>query len=78
MAHINTNGRYLKALELKDLFLRDWIWLMAAYILDVYKRQDLLRQSQNGHYTPFVSAELNKAMRMMLDSSTGDVYKRQD
>ena len=32
---------------------------------------DSLRQSQSGHYTPFVSAELNKAMKMMLDSSTG-------
>lgn len=39
--------------------------------LAIKSQVDLLRQSQNGHYTPFVSAELNKAMKMMLDSSTG-------
>lgn len=39
--------------------------------LAIKAQVDLLRQSQNGHYTPFVSAELNKAMKMMLDSSTG-------
>lgn len=39
--------------------------------LSIKAQVDLLRQSQNGHYTPFVSAELNKAMKMMLDSSTG-------
>lgn len=39
--------------------------------LAIKSQVDLLRQSQNGHYTPFVSAELNKAIKMMLDSSTG-------
>ena len=39
--------------------------------LAIKSQVDLLRQSQNVHYTPFVSAELNKAMKMMLDSSTG-------
>lgn len=39
--------------------------------LAIKSQVDLLRQSQNGHYTPFVSAELNKAMKLMLDSSTG-------
>ena len=39
--------------------------------LAIKAQVDLLRQSQMGHYTPFVSAELNKAMKMMLDSSTG-------
>ena len=34
--------------------------------LAIKSQVDLLRQSQNGHYTPFVSAELNKAMKMML------------
>lgn len=39
--------------------------------LSIKAQVDLLRQSQNGHYTPFVSTELNKALKMMLDSSTG-------
>ena len=39
--------------------------------LAIKAQVDLLRESQAGKYTPFVSAELNKAMKMMLDSSTG-------
>lgn len=39
--------------------------------LEISQQVDILRASQNGKYTPFISAELNKALKLKLDSSTG-------
>lgn len=38
--------------------------------MDVQNQVDLLRASQGGKYTPFVSAELNKALKLKLETST--------
>lgn len=38
--------------------------------MEISHQVNILRESQGGHYTPFISAELNKALKMKLDSST--------
>jgi hypothetical protein len=38
--------------------------------MDVQSQVDLLKQSQGGKYTPFISSELNKALKLKIDSST--------
>ena len=38
--------------------------------MEIAHQVNILRESQGGHYTPFISAELNKALKMKLDSST--------
>lgn len=37
--------------------------------MEVQSQVDLLKRSQNGHYAPFISAEVNKALKMKLDTS---------
>lgn len=37
--------------------------------MEVNQQVDILKASQNGHYTPFISAELNKALKLRLDTS---------
>lgn len=36
---------------------------------EVVQQINILKASQNGHYTPFISAELNKALKLRLDTS---------
>jgi hypothetical protein len=38
--------------------------------MEVMQQVDILKASQNGHYTPFISAELNKALKLRLETST--------
>lgn len=38
--------------------------------MEVQSQVDLLKRSQNGRYAPFISAEVNKALKMKLDTST--------
>ena len=38
--------------------------------LEINRQADILRASQGGKYTPFVSAELNKVLKLKLESST--------
>ena len=38
--------------------------------MEIVHQTNLLKQSQNGKYTPFVTAELNKALKLRLESST--------
>ena len=37
--------------------------------MEVMQQVDILKASQNGHYTPFISAELNKALKLRLETS---------
>lgn len=37
--------------------------------MEVNQQIDILKASQGGHYTPFISAELNKALKLRLDTS---------
>lgn len=37
--------------------------------MEVIQQINILKASQNGHYTPFISAELNKALKLRLDTS---------
>lgn len=37
--------------------------------MEVMQQVDILKSSQNGHYTPFISAELNKALKLRLETS---------
>lgn len=37
--------------------------------MEINQQVELLKASQNGHYTPFISAELNKALKLRLDTS---------
>lgn len=37
--------------------------------MEINQQVDILKASQNGHYTPFISAELNKALKLRLDTS---------
>ena len=39
--------------------------------LEINQQADILRASQGGKYTPFISAELNKVLKLKLESSTG-------
>jgi len=41
-----------------------------GFRMEISHQVNILRESQGGHYTPFISAELNKALKMKLDSST--------
>ena len=36
--------------------------------MEVNQQVEILKASQNGHYTPFISAELNKALKLRLDT----------
>ena len=38
--------------------------------MEIVNQVNILKASQNGKYTPFISAELNKALKLRLDSST--------
>lgn len=38
--------------------------------MNVMNQFEVLRRSQNGKYTPFVSAELNKVLKLSIESST--------
>lgn len=38
--------------------------------IEIQNQLDLLKRSQMGKYTPFVSAEVNKALKLKLDSTT--------
>ena len=38
--------------------------------MEVSHQVNILRESQQGKYTPFISAELNKALKLKLESST--------
>lgn len=38
--------------------------------MEISHQVNLLRDSQGGHYMPFISSELNKALKMKLESST--------
>lgn len=38
--------------------------------MDIQAQVDLLKNSQGGKYTPFISSELNKALKLKIDSST--------
>lgn len=37
--------------------------------MEVIQQIEILKTSQGGHYTPFISAELNKALKLRLDTS---------
>ena len=37
--------------------------------MEVMQQVDILKASQNGHYTPFISAELNKALKLRFETS---------
>jgi len=37
--------------------------------MEVMQQVEILKNSQNGHYTPFISAELNKALKLRLETS---------
>ena len=37
--------------------------------MEVMQQVEILKLSQNGHYTPFISAELNKALKLRLETS---------
>ena len=37
--------------------------------MEVIQQIEILKASQGGHYTPFISAELNKALKLRLDTS---------
>ena len=37
--------------------------------MEVIQQIEILKASQGGHYTPFISSELNKALKLRLDSS---------
>ena len=38
--------------------------------MEVIQQVEILKSSQNGHYTPFISAELNKALKLRLETSS--------
>ena len=38
--------------------------------MEVIQQIEILKNSQNGHYTPFISAELNKALKLRLETSS--------
>lgn len=38
--------------------------------MDIQAQVDLLKTSQGGRYTPFITAEVNKALKLKLESST--------
>lgn len=38
--------------------------------LEILQQVDILKRSQNGKYVPFISAELNKALKLRLESSS--------
>ena len=38
--------------------------------MEIVNQVNLLKASQNGKYTPFITAELNKALKLRLESST--------
>lgn len=38
--------------------------------MEISHQLDILRNSQNGKYTPFISAEVNKALKLKLEAST--------
>lgn len=37
--------------------------------MEIMQQVEILKNSQNGHYTPFISAELNKALKLRLETS---------
>ena len=38
--------------------------------MEINQQLEILKASQGGHYTPFISAEMNKALKLRLESST--------
>jgi len=55
--------------ELLDGLLSEQLTWAIEDRMEVLQQVNILKESQNGKYTPFISAELNKALKLRLDSS---------